>query len=132
MTLVDTNIIVDILTSDPAWLNWSAQNLARCRDEGALRVNEITYGELAVRIETEADLQRILAQLDIDLERTPTPALFTAGKAFGRYRAAGGARTSLLPDFLIGAHAQFARLPVLTRDARRYRNYFPDVELIAP
>jgi predicted nucleic acid-binding protein len=132
MTLVDTNVIVDILASDPTWMAWSTQHLSRCRNSGSLRINEITYSELAVRIETEADLQRGLAGLDIGLERTPTPALFIAGKAFGLYRAAGGARTSLLSDFFIGAHAQFARLPLLTRDARRYRTYFPDVELIAP
>jgi predicted nucleic acid-binding protein len=132
MTLVDTNVVVDVLTDDPNWLDWSATQLDQCRKVGLLYVNEITYAELAVRIETEADLEFALSELRLQLERTPTRALFAAGKAFHRYRDGGGPRTSVLPDFFIGAHAHVARLPLLTRDTRRYRAYFPDVKLIAP
>ena len=132
MTLVDTNVLVDILTADPAWLDWSAGHLSQCRQKGTLRINEIGYAELAVRMNSEGDLQHALTRLDVGFERTPTAALFLAGKTFGRYRAAGGTRTSLLPNFFIGAHADVAKLPLLTRDARRYRSYFPHVELIAP
>jgi predicted nucleic acid-binding protein len=132
MTLVDTNVVLDVLTKDRAWLDWSAERLDQCRRTNRLYINEITYAELAVGIERESDLQEALAELSIELTRAPTPALFLAGRAFGRYRAAGGPRTSVLPDFFIGAHAQVARLPILTRDVRRYRTYFPEVELIAP
>jgi predicted nucleic acid-binding protein len=132
MTLVDTNVLVDILTADPAWLDWSAGHLSQCRRKGTLRINEIGYAELAVRMNSEGDLQHALSRLDVGFERTPTAALFLAGRMFGRYRAAGGTRTSLLPDFFIGAHANVAKLPLLTRDGRRYRTYFPQVELIAP
>jgi predicted nucleic acid-binding protein len=132
MTLIDTNILVDILTSDPVWLRWSADQLDRRRNSGSLYINGIGYAEIAVRIEVEADLQAALADLGIQLERTPISALFMAGQAFRRYRLAGGPRTAILPDFFIGAHAQVARWPILTRDVRRYRTYFPDVELIAP
>ena len=132
MTLVDTNVIVDILSLDPEWIEWSVEQLFRRRDAGPLFINEITYAELAVRIDAEQDLQLAIADLGVELKRTPTPALFVAGKTFGRYRAAGGPRISVLPDFFIGAHAQVERLPLLTRDTRRYRSYFPEVELIAP
>jgi predicted nucleic acid-binding protein len=132
MTLVDTNVLVDVLTSDPTWTNWSSGRLHSRRASGPLFINEIGYAELAVHIDSEADLQFALAELGVQLQRTPTQALFAAGKAFRRYRRAGGPRTSILPDFLIGAHAHIGGLPLLTRDARRYRTYFPDVKLIAP
>jgi predicted nucleic acid-binding protein len=132
MTIIDTNVILDILTADPAWLNWSVQQLDQCRRSGLLRINEITYAELAVRSATEADLQVSLSQLGIQLERAPTSALFLAGRTFRRYRAAGGPRTSVLADFFIGAHAEVSSLPLLTRDARRFRTYFPSVQLISP
>jgi predicted nucleic acid-binding protein len=132
MTLIDTNILVDVLTSDPVWLRWSADQLDQRRNAGSLYINGITYAEIAVRIEAEADLQAALTDLGIRLERTPVSALFMAGGAFRRYRLAGGPRLAILPDFFIGAHAQIARWPILTRDVRRYRTYFPEVELIAP
>jgi predicted nucleic acid-binding protein len=132
MTLVDTNVLVDILSNDPIWLRWSADELDRRREAGSLYINGITYAELAVRIEAEADLQAALTDLGIRLERTPISALFMAGQAFRRYRLAGGPRIAILPDFFIGAHAQVAQWPILTRDVRRYRTYFPDVDLITP
>jgi predicted nucleic acid-binding protein len=132
MTLVDTNIIIDVLTKDSAWFDWSAEQLLRCRASGPLWINEIGYAELAARVEMEAALQDALSEIDIQFERTATQALFLAGRAFSRYRRAGGPRSSILPDFFIGAHAQVARIPLLTRDARRYRTYFPEVKLIAP
>jgi len=132
MTLVDTNVLLDIMARDPVWLEWSSERLLDNRLRGPMFVNEIGYAELAARIETEADLNAVLSELGIQLERAPTPALFLAGKAFRRYRFGGGQRTSILPDFFIGAHASVAGVPILTRDVRRYRTYFPDVELIAP
>ena len=132
MTLVDTNVLRDVLARDPVWFPWSVEQLQQRRLQGLLLINDITYAELAVRIANEAELVAALAELGVRLERTPTSALFLAGKAFGRYRKAGGPRPSLLPDFFIGAHAEVARLPILTRDTRRYRTYFPSVKLIAP
>jgi predicted nucleic acid-binding protein len=132
MTLVDTNVILDVLTHDAAWLEWSVEQLHRQRELGRLSINEIGYAELAVRMESETELQFALNELSLTLDRTPTPALFLAGKAFQRYRRAGGPRHAILPDFFIGAHAQVERLAILTRDARRYRRYFPDVLLITP
>lgn len=132
MTLVDTNVLRDVLANDPVWLPWSVEHLQQCLSKGPLLINNITYAELAVRMDSEAALAAILNEFSVRLERMPVSALFLAGKAYGRYRAAGGPRTSLLPDFFIGAHAQATGLPILTRDVRRYRTYFPRVPLIAP
>ena len=132
MTLVDTNVLLDVLTNDPLWLDWSADHLDRQAAQGSLFINEVVYAELSVGFASEQALAEALGELALDLHRTPTPALFLAGKAYLKYRKAGGARTGVLPDFFIGAHAQVARLPIVTRDPRRYRAYFPDVEVIAP
>ena len=132
MILIDTNVLIDVLANDPVWYGWSARCLARCSTSGPMLINEIVYAELSGRITSESDLTRSLADLEIELARTPRPALFIAGTTYRRYRAAGGIRTGVLPDFFIGAHAFVAGLPLLTRDVRRYRTYFPGVELIAP
>lgn len=132
MTLVDSNVLIDIMTRDAAWFEWSAGALERCAARGPLIINEIVFAELAVRGASAEALQRDLKTLQVSLEPTPMAALCLAGKVFARYRAAGGTRASLLPDFFIGAFAQSAGLPILTRDTRRYRTYFPKVQLIAP
>ena len=132
MTLVDTNVIIDILLPDPVWLTWSAERLEESRRSGALCINEIGYAELSGRTDSESTLRFALERLGIDFQRIPTAGLFAAGQTFRRYRTAGGPRLNVLADFFIGAHAQVAAIPLLTRDTRRYRTYFPDVELIAP
>jgi predicted nucleic acid-binding protein len=132
MTLVDTNVLLDILTDDPAWLDWSAEQLDRQAAQGPLVINEVIYAELSVGFSNEEAVADAVDELAVDLYRTPIPALFLAGKAFRQYRRAGGRRTGVLPDFFIGAHAQIMSLPILTRDARRYRTYFPNLEVIAP
>ena len=132
MTLVDTNVLLDILTNDPHWLDWSVLNLRIRAAEGQLLINEVIYAEMAGHVATESELDASVQELKVRLDRTPKTALFLAGEAFRRYRHSGGTRSGVLPDFFIGAHAQIARLPILTRDTRRYRTYFPDVQLIAP
>ena len=131
MTLVDSNVLIDALTGND-WSAWSANQLERAAEAGLVFLNEIVYSELAVKSTSEQDLDRDLRDLGLQFQPMPKSALYLAGKVFGRYKAAGGVRTSNLPDFFIGAHAQIAGLPLLTRDTRRYRTYFPDVELIAP
>ena len=132
MTLVDSNVLVDVLANDPKWLAWSTEALEARSLHGALLVNEIVYAELAVKSRSKAELDSALADLGVEFKRMPQEALYLAGKVYGSYRSAGGMRPTLLPDFFIGAHAQIARLPLLTRDTRRYRAYFPSVKLIAP
>ena len=132
MTLVDTNILLDVLSDDPNWRAWSVNRLEQQSGQGPLLINDVIYAELSSRFSTEELLDRKVAQLNVSLQRMPKHALFVAGHAYERYRRTGGTRTGVLPDFFIGAHAKVAKWPLLTRDVRRYRTYFPDVELIAP
>lgn len=132
MTLVDTNVLLDVLTDNPDWASWSIRQLDAVALQGPVIINDVVYAELSVRFHRIEDLDAILDDAGITLAPMPRQALFLAGKVFQRYRAAGGNRTGVLPDFFIGAHAAIAGLPLLTRDIRRYRTYFPSLELIAP
>lgn len=130
--LVDANVLLDVLTNDPHWYDWSAGQLDTCAARAELCVNAIIYAEVSVgfdRIEELDDAVPPDAFIRLEL---PWEASFLAGKAFVRYRRAQGSRTSPLPDFFIGAHAAIEGMPLLTRDARRYRSYFPKLELICP
>jgi hypothetical protein len=130
--LVDTNVLLDLLTADPTWSGWSERQLEAARLRGAIAINEVVYAELSVRARRMEDIDAALQGLEIDVLATPRAALFMAGKVFARYRERGGARSGVLPDFFIGAHAAVAGLPLLTRDARRLGFYFPTVQLITP
>lgn len=132
MTLVDTNVLLDLATDDPRWADWSIQQLDAAAMRGPLIVNEISYAELSVRFVRIEDVDRFLVTGGFTMAATPREALFLAGKAFQSYRARGGTRTGVLPDFLIGAHAAVRELPLLTRDLGRYRTYFPTLSLIVP
>ena len=130
--LVDSNVLLDVLTEDAVWYNWSSAALERCASESTLYVNPIIYAEVSIGFDRIEDLEAALP--DEMFRRLPLPleAAFLAGKAFVRYRRRGGARTSTLPDFFIGAHAAVSGLRLLTRDDRRYRSYFPRVEFVSP
>ena len=132
MTLVDTNVLIDVLGADARWSAWSEEKLIAAASEDELAINPIIYAEAAADFPTQRDLDRALR--DWPLHRLPLPheAGFLAGQALVRYRRQGGQRRSPLPDFYIGAHAQTAGLTLLTRDATRYRTYFPKLRLIAP
>ena len=132
LTLVDTNVLLDLVTDDPDWADWSIGQLDAASLRGALAINDVAYAELSVRFRAIEALDQVLDEVGVAMAAMPRPALFLAGKVFQRYRAAGGARTGVLPDFFIGAHAAVAGLPLLTRDARRFRSYFPTIELVAP
>jgi predicted nucleic acid-binding protein len=132
LVFVDTNVLLDLLTDDPVWAKWSIQQLDMAAAKGGLVVNGVVYAELSVRFERIELLDAVLGEAGIVLMDIPRPALFLAGKVFQRYRAAGGKRHGVLPDFFIGAHAAVAGLPLLTRDVQRYRAYFPSLSLIAP
>lgn len=131
-TLVDTNILLDVLTDDPVWANWSIRQLDAAVATGPLLVNDVIYAELSVRFSAIEALDTALDVAGARLDPIPRSALFLAGKAFQRYRAAGGIRTGVLPDFFIGAHAAVLDIALLTRDVQRYRSYFPTIELVTP
>jgi predicted nucleic acid-binding protein len=132
MTLIDSNVLLDLMTDDKRWADWSQAQLEQATTAGPLIVNNVIYAEISTRHSTVEAVDAMLRDLDIDLVAIPRTALFLAGKAYLRYRANGGVRTGVLSDFFIGAHAAVERLPLLTRDARRYRSHFPTVELITP
>lgn len=132
MTLVDTNVLLDVFTEDPKWLGWSLTRLEQAAFKGSLLINDVIYAETSTRYPSIEDFEAALVSAGIGVAPISRAALFLAGKAYARYRGAGGTRTGVLADFFIGAHAAVEQLPLLTRDARRYRSYFPTVELIAP
>lgn len=132
MTLVNSNVLLDVVTDEQLWGDWSQDQLEQAALKGSLVINDVIYAEVSTRYETIEAVELMLRDLRIDVVPIPREALFVAGKAFLQYRAAGGIRTSVLPDFFIGAHAAVEQLPLLTRDTRRYRSYFPTVNLIAP
>jgi predicted nucleic acid-binding protein len=132
MLLVDTNVLIDVLENDPQWADWSIAQLRAQSQIHRLAINPIIYAELSLAFSRYEVLDQMVNQLELTLLELPRPALFLAGKAFVRYRRLGGAKSNVLGDFFIGAHAAVSGLPVLTRDTRRYATYFPSVKLIAP
>jgi predicted nucleic acid-binding protein len=132
VTLVDTNVLLDVVTDDPDWAEWSIAKLEEVSLQGALVINDVVYAELSVRYDRIEDLEGMLHMATIEVVPMPREALFLAGKVFLQYRRSSGSKTGVLPDFFIGAHAAVSGLQLLTRDAGRYRTYFPTVELIIP
>lgn len=132
VTLVDTNVLLDLVTDDPEWSDWSIAQLEAASIEGPLLINDVVCAELAVRYDRIEALEAFVEQAALEMTPMPRSALFLAGKVFTQYRKAGGTRTGVLPDFFIGAHAAVQQLPLLTRDDGRYRSYFPSLKLIAP
>ena len=132
MLQVDTNVLVDVLEDDPVWADWSTRQLRAQAQVHALFINPVIYSELSLAFESVQALDDTIENLDLGYEELPRPALFLAGRAFVKYRREGGTKTNVLSDFFIGAHAAVQGCAILTRDARRYRNYFPGVVLIDP
>lgn len=130
--LVDSNVLLDVLTDDPRWGTWSAAHLDACASQGEMAINPIIYAEVSVGFERIEDLDAAISPEVFTRLPLPWEAGFLAGKAFLAYRRAKGARTSPLPDFYIGAHATIEGMALLTRDAGRYRTYYPKLELICP
>jgi len=130
--LVDSNVILDVLTRDPRWYEWSAHTLEQCAEEAELFIDPIIYAEVSIGFARIEDLEEALPPESFRRSPLPWEAAFLAGKCFMRYRRRGGARVMPLPDFYIGAHAAVAGMTLLTRDAKRYRTYFPRLRLISP
>jgi predicted nucleic acid-binding protein len=130
--MVDSNVILDVASEDPAWLDWSAAQLSSLAEEHVLVINPIVYAEVSVGYLTIEELDRALPTDRFRRDSLPWAAAFLAGKCFERYRRSGGRRRSPRPDFYIGAHAAVEGMALVTRDASRYRTYFPRLRLIAP
>ena len=130
--LVDSNVLLDVDTSDPHWGDWSARMLAEVAEHSTLIINPIIYAEVSAGYDTVEALDAALPTTLYRREPLPCEAGFLAGRCYLLYRRRGGVRTSPMPDFYIGAHAAIGHLALLTRDAARYRSYFPTVEIFSP
>jgi predicted nucleic acid-binding protein len=131
-TLVDSCVLLDVITGDRQWADWSASQIAAAMDVGRVVINPLIYAEVSVSYQTVEELDELLPAADFEREPLPYVAGFAAGKAFLRYRRGGGDKRSPMPDFYIGAHAAVAGYRLLTRDVRRYQTYFPAVDIVAP
>jgi predicted nucleic acid-binding protein len=131
-TLVDSCVLLDVITGDDQWADWSARQLAAAMDAGRVVINPLIYAEVSVGYQTVEELEDLLPASAYEREPLPYAAGFAAGKAFVRYRRGGGDKRSPMPDFYIGAHAAVAGYRLLTRDVQRYRTYFPTSDIIAP
>jgi predicted nucleic acid-binding protein len=131
-TLVDSCVLLDVITGDEQWADWSAREIAAAMDAGRVVINPLIYAEVSVGYETVEELEELLPARDYEREPLPYLAGFAAGKAFVQYRRGGGSKRSPMPDFYIGAHAAIAGYQLLTRDVTRYRTYFPAIDIIAP
>ena len=129
-TLVDTNVLLDIITLDPRWRAWSENALRDAAEHSTLVINPIVFAEVSMKFDRIEDANAAL--VDLAREELPCEAGFLAGKAFLAYRRRGGAKRSPMPDFYVGAHAVVGRMALLTRDAARCRSYFPALTIVAP
>ncbi len=129
---MDSNVLLDVMTEDSRWFAWAAEAIRGAAETSRLVINPIVYAEVSVRYSRIEHLDAALPRAMFDREAIPYEAAFLAAKAFADYRRRGGSRASTLPDFFIGAHAAVAGYSLITRDAARYRTYFPKVELVAP
>ena len=132
MLLVDTNVLVDVLEDDPEWADWSISRLRAQAQIHELAINPVIYAQLSLTFASVETLDRAVRDLALEMLELPRPALFLAGKAFAKYRRAGGRKSNVLADFFVGAHAAVFGCGILTRDPRRYRSYFRTVPLITP
>lgn len=132
MLLVDTNVLVDVLQDDPQWADWSVRQLRAQASIHQLVINPVVYAEISLSFSTLEALDGVIDTLGLALHEVPRPALFLAARAFAQYRRRGGSKQQVLPDFFIGAHAAVQGWPLLTRDAARFRTYFPSLRVLAP
>jgi len=131
-TLVDSNVLLDVLTEDPTWFDWSSAAIESHAERSMLVIDPLIYAEVSIRFERIEELEEALPATMFRRDALPWEAAFLAGKCFLQYRRRGGAKQSPLPDFYIGAHAAVARMTLLTRDGGRYRTYFPTLDIVAP
>lgn len=132
MLLVDTNVLVDVVQNDPEWADWSIAQMRAQSSLHALVINPIIYAEISLSFSTLEALDDVVGTMALELREIPRPALFLAAKAYAQYRRRGGSKLQVLPDFFIGAHAAVEGWPLLTRDASRFRTYFPTLEVLSP
>lgn len=132
MVLIDSNVLIDLFTDNPSWADWSQTTLEKYSSVHRMLINPIIYSEISIGFERIEELEDVLREIEIEISEIPKEALFLAGKAFLKYKKSGGSKSLPLPDFFIGAHAGVLDIPLMTRDARRFKSYFPTVKIISP
>lgn len=132
MLLVDTSILLDVFEDDPTWADWSVRQLRAQSQVHELLINPVIYAEVSLAFDSTETLDEVIGDMGLAFQELPRPALFLTGRAYVKYRREGGTKNNVLADFFIGAHAEVLGCAILTRDARRYRHYFPRVTLIVP
>jgi predicted nucleic acid-binding protein len=130
--LVDSNILIDLFDYESQWHEWSKEQLRRYGNEAILAINPIIYAEISLHFQDEERLDKAISPSLLRRDPLPWQAAFIAARAFLEYRKSGGIKTSIMPDFFIGAHALVKGMKLLTRDVRRYKTYFPGLELVCP
>lgn len=130
--IVDSNVILDIFLNDPKWADWSESILEKYSESSTLYINPIIYTEISIGFDRIEDLEYAVINAGFKLLQISREALFLTGKAFLKYRKNKGTKSSPLPDFYIGAQAAVLGLELITRDAARYKTYFPNVKLVTP
>ncbi len=129
---VDSCVLLDLFTDDLNWADWSDNMLEQYSQTNSLYINSIVYTEVSIGFNHIEEVEKAISELGIKVLDIPREALFLAGKAFLKYRKNKGTKTSLLPDFFIGAHAAVLKFDLITRDSDKYKTYFPQVKLIEP
>jgi hypothetical protein len=132
MLLVDTNVLVDVLQNDPQWAEWSIAQMRAQAKLHVLAINPVIYAEMSLSFSTLEALDDVVLTMALEMREIPRPALFLAAKAYSQYRQRGGSKGQVLPDFFIGAHGAVEGWPLLTRDASRFKTYFPTLEVMTP
>ncbi len=132
MVLVDTNVLVDVLQDDPQWASWSQAQMRSQARVHPLVINPVIYAEVSLSFSTLEAWDAVIATLELQYQEIPRPALFLAAKAYSQYRQRGGTKSQVLPDYFIGAHAAVQGWSLLTRDASRFRSYFPSLRVLTP
>lgn len=130
--LVDSCVYLDVFGRDKQWYDWSANALAKAAAAGTIVLNPVVYAEISIKFDRIEELEALLPQNVFELCAIPREAAFLASKCYLRYRRRGGRKLSPLPDFFIGAHAAVANLRLVTRDPKRFRDYFPDLQVLCP
>ncbi|MSO14625.1 type II toxin-antitoxin system VapC family toxin [Rickettsiales endosymbiont of Trichoplax sp. H2] len=130
--IIDSNIILDILTEDRTWFKWSSEMLEEYAENNELIINQIIYAEISIKFSRIEELDGVIKEANIKCENLPWEAGFLAGKCFMQYKKRGGGKGSVLPDFYIGAHAAITKRAILTRDKARYSTYFSNLSIISP
>jgi len=130
--MLDSCVYLDIFTHDKQWYAWSSNALSSAANKGSIVINPIIYAEISVCFERIEELEQVLPSDVFDYRPISREVAFLAGKVFLKYRTRGDAKSLPPPDFFIGAHAAIENLTLITRDAKRFKTYFPGLNMLSP